>query len=34
MTDLGPDVAYHPTVPLRYFEMTEAQAARYLAESN
>ena len=29
MTDLGPDVSYHP-VPLRYFEMTEAQAASYL----
>jgi hypothetical protein len=34
MTDLGPDVSYHPKVPLRYFEMTEAQAARYLEGGN
>lgn len=34
MTDLGPDVSYHPTFPLRYFEMTEAQAARYLEGGN
>lgn len=30
MTDLGPDASYHPKFSLRYFEMTEAQAARYL----
>lgn len=29
MTDLGPDVSYHPH-PLRYFEMTEEQAAAFL----
>jgi hypothetical protein len=29
MTDLGPDPSY-PEFPLRYFEMTEAQAAGYL----
>ena len=30
MTDLGPDASYDPKVPLRYFEMTEAQAVSYL----
>jgi len=30
MTDLGPDASYDPKVPLRYFEMTEAQATSYL----
>ena len=30
MTDLGPDVSYDPE-PLRYFEMTEAQAEEYLS---
>jgi hypothetical protein len=30
MTDLGPDASYHPKVPLRYFEMTEAQAMSYM----
>lgn len=29
MTDLGPDASY-PKFPLRYFEMTEAQAASFL----
>ena len=29
MTDLGPDVSY-PGFPLRYFEITEAQAAHFL----
>ena len=29
MTDLGPDPAYNPH-PLRYFEMTEAQAAAFI----
>lgn len=29
MTDLGPDVSYHPH-PLRYFEMTEAQAMAFI----
>ena len=32
MTDLGPDASYHPNPKchLRYFEMTEAQSAKYL----
>lgn len=30
MTDLGPDAAY-PKFPLRYFEMTEAQAKSFLS---
>lgn len=34
MTDLGPDKSYHPRIPLRYFEMTEAQAANYLKGAN
>ncbi|MFM7161474.1 MAG: GNAT family N-acetyltransferase [Planctomycetaceae bacterium] len=34
MTDLGPDVAYSSSFPLRYFEMTESQAANYLNGSN
>ena len=29
MTDLGPDASYHP-YPLRYFEMTEAQARAFM----
>lgn len=29
MTDLGPDTSYNPN-PLRYFEMTEAQAAAFI----
>lgn len=32
MTDLGPDASY-PKFPLRYFEMTEAQAMSYLKGS-
>jgi hypothetical protein len=31
MTDLGPDVSYNPH-PLRYFEMTEVQAAAFIQE--
>ncbi|UUO06906.1 hypothetical protein M4951_01005 [Blastopirellula sp. J2-11] len=31
MTDLGPDTAYDPH-PLRYFEMTEEQAAKFLPQ--
>lgn len=34
MTDLGPDVSYDPKFPLRYFEMTGAQAVRYLKGRN
>ena len=34
MTDLGPDASYHPTFPLRYFEMTDSQAASYLKGRN
>ena len=34
MTDLGPDNSYHPKYALRYFEITEAQAASYLHGSN
>lgn len=34
MTDPGPDASYHPKVQLRYFEMTESQAASYLKGSN
>ena len=30
MTDLGPDAITYPKFPLRYFEMTEAQAAGFL----
>lgn len=30
MTDLGPDVLYSPKTPLRYFEMTKAQAAAFI----
>jgi hypothetical protein len=33
MADLGPDTSYHPKFHLRYFEMTEAQAMRYLKGS-
>lgn len=29
MTDLGPDTSYRPR-PLRYFDMTEAQAAAFM----
>ena len=34
MTDLGLDVAYSPSFPLRYVEMTDSQAATYLNGSN
>ena len=30
MTDLGPDTSYSPQHPLRYFEMTESQAATFI----
>jgi hypothetical protein len=30
MTDLGTDPAYYPNYPLRYFEMTEAQARAFV----
>jgi len=30
MTDLGPDASYSPKMPLRYFEMTETQAAAFI----
>ena len=30
MTDLGTDAAYYPNYPLRYFEMTEAQARAFV----
>ena len=33
MTDLGPDASY-PNYPLRYFEMTEAQATSFLKGRN
>ncbi|MEA1952711.1 MAG: GNAT family N-acetyltransferase [Planctomycetota bacterium] len=34
MTDLGPDVSYSPQHPLRYFEMTESQAAALIRETD
>jgi len=34
MPNLGLDVAYSPSFPLRYFEMTDSQAATYLNGSN
>ncbi len=34
MTDLGPDASYDPKFALRYFEMTESQAASYLKGRN
>ncbi len=34
MTDLGPDASYSPKYPLRYFEMTEKQAAVLLRETD
>ena len=33
MTDLGLDASYHPH-PLRYFEMTEFQAAAFMQQGN
>lgn len=30
MSDFGPDASYYPEFPLRYFEMTDEQAAIYL----
>ena len=34
MTDLGPDASYDRKFPLRYFEMTDPQAASYLKGRN
>jgi hypothetical protein len=34
MVDMGPDESYDPRYALRYFEMTERQAARFLEREN